>query len=65
VERDHVNTHAVASAVVKKKSVKTLPAPPKLPPGDAAFDVLSDYFLAAVTAAGPTAMWDEVQIKVR
>ncbi len=29
-----------------------LPSLPHLPPGDAAFDVLSDYFLAAVTAAG-------------
>jgi len=30
----------------------SLPPLPQLPAGDAAFDVLSDYFLAAVLAAG-------------
>lgn len=36
-----------------------IPELPSLPAGDAAFDVLSDYFLAAITAAGE----DHMQIR--
>lgn len=36
-----------------------IPELPSLPAGDAAFDVLSDYFLAALTAAGE----DQLQIR--
>jgi hypothetical protein len=44
-----------------------VPPLPALPPGDAAFDVLSDYFLAAVTAAGDddTALREAIANSVR
>ena len=49
----------VAERDVRNDRAMKLPPLPKLPPGDAAFDVLSDYFLAAVTAAGP----DDAQLR--